>query len=70
VLGPKGLSDDVKTKLEKAIEHAIQSPILRERLDALDITPDFAPGTMLQSRLQSEIKNWKNFIEAKGIKWQ
>jgi tripartite-type tricarboxylate transporter receptor subunit TctC len=70
VLGPKGLPEDVKTKLEKAIEHAIGSPTLRERLDALDITPDFAPGTTLQTRLQSEIKNWKAFIEAKGIRWQ
>jgi tripartite-type tricarboxylate transporter receptor subunit TctC len=70
VLGPKGLPEDVKTKLEKAIEHAIRSPTLRERLDALDITPDFAPGATLQTRLQSEIKNWKAFIEAKGIRWQ
>ena len=70
VLGPKALPDDVKTKLEKAVEHAIQSPALRERLDTLDITPDYAPGTVLQSRLQSEIKNWKTFIDAKGIKWQ
>jgi len=70
VLGPKGLPDDVRTRLETAVEHAIQSPTLRERLDALDITPDYAPGAMLQSRLQSEIKNWTNFVEAKGIKWQ
>jgi tripartite-type tricarboxylate transporter receptor subunit TctC len=64
------LPDDVKTKLELAIQHAVQSPALRERLDALDITPDFAPGPTLQTRLQSEIKNWRDFIEAKGIKWQ
>jgi tripartite-type tricarboxylate transporter receptor subunit TctC len=69
LLGPKGLPEDVKTKLEKAIEHAIGSPTLRERLDALDIAPDFAPGATLQARLVSEIKNWKEFIEAKGITW-
>jgi tripartite-type tricarboxylate transporter receptor subunit TctC len=70
VLGPKGLPDDVKGKLENAIKQALQSPALRERLDALDITPDFAGGPTLQARLVSEIRNWKDFIEAKGIKWQ
>jgi tripartite-type tricarboxylate transporter receptor subunit TctC len=70
VLGPRGLPADVKAKLEQAIQHAIQSPALRERLDALDITPDFAPTATLEARLASEIKNWGNFIEAKGIKWQ
>lgn len=69
VLGPKGLPDDVKTKLEKAIDQAIHAPVLRERLDALDITPDFAPGATLQARLRSEIRNWQAFVEAKGITW-
>ena len=70
VFGPKALPDAVKAKLAKAIERALASPVIRERLAALDITPDFRPGPALQAQLQSEIKNWSTFIEAKGIKAQ
>lgn len=67
VFGPKGMPADVKEKLEKAIQKALQSPALRERLAVLDITPEFGPGAVLQTLLQNEINNWKTFIEAKGL---
>jgi len=67
VFGPKGLPADVKEKLEKAIQKALQSPAVRERLAVLDITPEFGSGAVLQTLLQNEIKNWKTFIEAKGL---
>lgn len=70
VFGPKGLPADIKAKLEKAIGRAMQSPTVRERLGALDITPDVAPAPAMEARLQNEIKNWKTFIEAKGLKAQ
>jgi tripartite-type tricarboxylate transporter receptor subunit TctC len=70
VFAPKGVPDNVKKKLEKAVERALASPAIRERLAALDITADFRPGPALQAQLQSEIKNWSSFIEAKGIKAQ
>jgi tripartite-type tricarboxylate transporter receptor subunit TctC len=68
VFGPKGLPDAVKTRLEKAIEKALQSPALRERLAGLDIVPEYAPAAALEAQLKNEIKNWKTFIEAKGLK--
>jgi tripartite-type tricarboxylate transporter receptor subunit TctC len=68
VFGPKGLPADVKAKLEKAIQKALESPAVGERLAALDIKPEFGPGAALQMRLQNEIKNWSTFIEAKGLK--
>lgn len=67
IFGPKGMPADVKSKLEKAIQKALQSPALRERLAALDITPDFGPAAVLQKQLINEIKNWSSFIEAKGL---
>lgn len=70
VFGPKGMPADVKAKLEKAIAKALQSPALRERLAALDITPEFGPGAALETQLKNEIKNWQTFIEAKGLKAQ
>ena len=44
------------------------SPSVRERLAKLDITPDFAPGTVLREKLAMEIANWTRFIDAHGIK--
>jgi tripartite-type tricarboxylate transporter receptor subunit TctC len=54
--------------LESAIQKALKSPTVVERLAALDIEPEFGPAAMLQTRLQNEIKNWTTFIEAKGLK--
>jgi tripartite-type tricarboxylate transporter receptor subunit TctC len=68
VFGPKGLPADVKAKLENAIQKALKSPAVGERLAALDIEPEFGPAAALQMRLQNEIKNWSTFIEAKGLK--
>src|SRR5262249_37434461 len=50
VFGPKGIPADVKTKLEKAVQKALESPAIGERLAAL------GPAAALQARLQNEIK--------------
>jgi tripartite-type tricarboxylate transporter receptor subunit TctC len=68
VFGPKGMPADIKAKLEKAVQKALESPAVGERLAALDIKPDFGPAAALQTRLLNEIKNWSTFIEAKGLK--
>jgi tripartite-type tricarboxylate transporter receptor subunit TctC len=54
--------------LENAIQKALKSPAVVERLAVLDIEPEFGPAAVLQTRLQNEIKNWSTFIEAKGLK--
>jgi tripartite-type tricarboxylate transporter receptor subunit TctC len=53
--------------LERALARAVAAPEVRERLAALDIAPDFAPAAVLETRLQTEIKNWRSFIETNGI---
>lgn len=70
VFAPKGLPEPIRAKLEKAVEKTLASPAIRERLAALDITPAFGTGAVLQKQLANEIKNWKTFIEAKGLKAQ
>jgi tripartite-type tricarboxylate transporter receptor subunit TctC len=70
VFAPKGLPEPIRAKLEKAVEKTLASPAIRERLAALDITPDFGTGAVLQKQLANEIKNWKTFIEAKDLKAQ
>ncbi len=68
VFGPKGLPDAVKTKLYNAISKVMNSPAVHERLAKLDITPDVIDGPAMHAKLQSEIKNWTRFVDAKGIK--
>ena len=68
LFGPKGIPDPVKAKIEKAVATVMASPNVRARLAKLDITPDFAPGAVMRSKLESEITNWTKFIDAHGIK--
>jgi tripartite-type tricarboxylate transporter receptor subunit TctC len=68
LFGPKGMPDAVKAKLEKASATVMSDLHVRERLANLDIAPDFAPGPVLRTRLESEIRNWTKFIDEKGIK--
>jgi tripartite-type tricarboxylate transporter receptor subunit TctC len=68
LFGPKGMPEPIRAKLERAISTVMSSPTVRARLAKLDITPDFAPGTVMRARLESEIANWAKFIDAHGIK--
>ena len=68
LFGPKGMPDVVKAKLEKASATVMSDPHVRERLANLDITPDFAPASVLRAKLENEIRNWTKFIDEKGIK--
>ena len=68
IFGPKGIPDAVKAKLDKAVAATMAHPRVRERLAKLDIEPDYAPGPRAQVKLENEIKNWTEFIDAKGIK--
>jgi tripartite-type tricarboxylate transporter receptor subunit TctC len=43
-------------------------PKLRERLAKLDVAPEYAPGSALQAKLQSEIRNWSAFVDERKIK--
>jgi tripartite-type tricarboxylate transporter receptor subunit TctC len=68
IFGPKGLPGAVKDRLEKAVSTVMSNPQVRERLAKLDIAPDFAPASILRTKLENEIKNWTKFIDENGIK--
>jgi tripartite-type tricarboxylate transporter receptor subunit TctC len=68
IFGPKGLPDVVKARLSQAVAKVLNNPAVRERLAKLDITPDVISGLAMHAKLDSEIKNWTRFIDAKGIK--
>ena len=68
LFGPRGIPDATKNKLDRAVATVMAEPKVRERLAKLDIAPEYAPGPALQAKLQSEIRNWSAFVDAKGIK--
>ena len=68
VFGPKGIPEAAKAKLGKAIAAVMADAKVRERLARLDITPEYAPGPVLQAKLTNEIRNWSAFVDAKHIK--
>jgi tripartite-type tricarboxylate transporter receptor subunit TctC len=68
IFGPKGLPGPVKAKLAQAVAKVMGDPAVRGRLAKLDITPDVISGSAMHGKLESEIKNWTRFIDAKGIK--
>ena len=68
IFGPKGMPDAVKAKLEQAVATVTADARVRERMAKLDITPSFAPSAVLRTKLDTEIRNWTRFIDAKGIK--
>jgi tripartite-type tricarboxylate transporter receptor subunit TctC len=68
IFAPKGLSDVVKAKLDKAVSTTLSNPQVRERLAKLDIEPAYASGSVLRTKLENEIANWTKFIDAHGIK--
>ena len=68
IFGPKGIPAPVREKLEKAFQSVMANPAVRERLAKVDTNSTFAPGAVLRAKLESEIKNWSAFIDAKGIK--
>ena len=68
IFGPKGMPEAAKAKLDKAVATVMADPKVRERLARLDITPQYAPGPVLQAKLANEIRNWSAFVDAKHIK--
>jgi tripartite-type tricarboxylate transporter receptor subunit TctC len=65
---PKGTPEPIRAKIEKALQTTMANAAVRERLIKVDTDPSFAPGPALRTKLETEIKNWSRFIDAKGIK--
>ena len=68
VFAPAGVPDEVKTKLDAAIQQVFADESVKERLLGLDYTPAYAPAAEMASLLDKEITNWSAFIKEKGIK--
>ena len=68
MFAPKGVPDQIKAKLEKAVSATLANPRVRERLANLDIEPAYAAGKAMDSKLATEIANWSKFVDEHGIK--
>jgi hypothetical protein len=54
---PKAFPRLGKAKLESVATKVMADPRVRERLANLDVTPDFAPVSVLRTKLESDIRN-------------
>lgn len=68
ILGPHGISDEVKTTIQDAVKTVLDDPALLERMAKLGITPAFTDSDALRSRVETELKYWGDLIKKAGIK--
>lgn len=68
LFAPAGVSDEVKSKLDAALQQVLADQSVMDRLLGLDYTPTYAPAADMGTLLTNEIKNWSAFIQEKGIK--
>ena len=67
-LRAEGLTGCGQDQALRAATKVMTDPKVAERLAKLDITPDVISGPAMHAKLESEIKNWTRFVDAKGIK--
>lgn len=66
ISGPKGLPDDVASKLEKAIREAVSGP-LKSKLEAIGLTPDPRGSKEYTDLVAAETAKWKAVAQTAGI---
>jgi tripartite-type tricarboxylate transporter receptor subunit TctC len=67
---PKGVPEPIVTKLNAAINKALETPVVQERLKTLVTTalpPDHRSSAYLQTYLASEITKWAATMKAGGV---
>jgi tripartite-type tricarboxylate transporter receptor subunit TctC len=67
---PKGVGPDIVKKLNEATVQAMQTPMVRERLEGLGaviVSPDRATPDYLAQFLKGEIEKWAGPIKASGV---
>jgi tripartite-type tricarboxylate transporter receptor subunit TctC len=67
---PKGTPDAIVRRLNKAVNDTLETPYVRERLDALGLSivaPERRSPDYLASFVRSEIEKWADPIKASGV---
>jgi tripartite-type tricarboxylate transporter receptor subunit TctC len=65
---PAGTPPEIAQKLNEAINRALQSPDVRERLDQLAFEPGGGPQPEFAAYVKAEIAKWGNVVRQTGAK--
>src|SRR3954467_1951431 len=68
IFAPAGTPTDIAQKLNDAVLKAIQSPDVRERLDALAFEATASPLKQTAEYVRSEVQKWAAVVKATGAK--
>jgi tripartite-type tricarboxylate transporter receptor subunit TctC len=67
IAAPKGTPQPVLSKLEGAIQQAMQDPGVRKKLDALDVRPVFMNSRDTQKWLEADVRKFSTIIREAGL---
>ncbi len=67
LMGPKGLSDELKDKWSALIEHAFANPRILDTLQTMNLNPLHTKPVDTQTRLDKVAEQWKTVIEHGNI---
>jgi tripartite-type tricarboxylate transporter receptor subunit TctC len=68
VLAPAGLSDDVRDKLEQALNKVMQNPETRQKLIDLGLIPHYGSGAAVMERVNAELPGIRDLATSAKIK--
>jgi tripartite-type tricarboxylate transporter receptor subunit TctC len=68
IVGPKGIPDSARKKLETAFMKAMNTPDYLKFLDNIQCPPTFADGKTTASNMETDYKIWGKFIKLTGMK--
>jgi tripartite-type tricarboxylate transporter receptor subunit TctC len=68
IFAPAGTPPDLAQKLNDAILKAVQSPDIRQRLDALAFEPTAAPLRQTADYVKSEVQKWAAVVKETGAR--
>jgi tripartite-type tricarboxylate transporter receptor subunit TctC len=68
VFAPAGLPADIATSLNAALNAALATPALRERLGSAGFEANPGPSVLLGAYMKAVENRWKRVVQARGIK--
>lgn len=68
ILGPVGTPKAVTEKLNAEMKKAMESPVLKEKLDKIGVQPMILSPDEFSALIKDEIKTYSDFVKESGIK--